>query len=439
MLKRFRSFAAATLLARLFGYARDLLIAHFVGGGQWADIYFAGFRLANLARRLVGEGGLYAAYTPIYASLLVKNEKNANTFALDYGKALACGASLLVILGIMFAHPLTTLLLPGFRADAKLIELTAMTTRTLFPFLLFVALAAWVQATLQANGKFFLSSLSPAAASLTIIAYLLTGARFSASFENHAAILMGLAWATVLGGLLQFLIQIPQFVKTTDLPRPHNLWQGHPELKKSFMLLGPYLIIFSLEQISSLVDTFFGSLAGAGAIAALYNASRIVQMPVGLVGIGALVTTLPEFSQMIQMGKHDELRRALKRNRNFILALQIPTVLICMAAAYPIIKLLYFHGRFDESALKLTGSVLTAAAPSMLFYSLQKLYVSLFYAHHDVKSVSLISGLQLGVNIIGCALLIRVFGAPGIALMSSLASLCGLLFMVALAKTKKYF
>ncbi|MEK6544715.1 MAG: murein biosynthesis integral membrane protein MurJ [Elusimicrobiota bacterium] len=439
MLKNFRSFFAATLISRILGYVRDLAIAYFVGGGYWADIYFASFRITNLFRRLVGEGGLYAAYTPVYSSILAKDKDSAKAFAHAYAGKLILVLVPLIAAGMILAGPLTAALLPGFHGDPERILWAERLTRILLPFLLFVTLAAWAQATLQAHGRFFISSLSPALASAAIILYLATQGDPGARHDRMPAIITGLAWATLAGGILQYACLIPQLAATIGNFTRKNLSGSHPELKKSLKLLGPYMFIFALDQVNSFLDTFFGSWAQEGAITALYNSNRLIQLPLGLIGVGALATTLPEFAKNVAAKESHKIRAPMYKGIKMIALLQVPAALAYIFLGAAIVRLLYNHGRFDLAASNLTAEVLACAAPSLVFYSLQKIFISIFYAHQDVKSIVKVSALQLAVNSVGCALLVTSHGAQGIAMMSSISSFLGLSLLAYTATKKKYY
>lgn len=432
---KFRSFFAATLISRIFGYGRDLAIAHFIGGGYWADLYFASFRLANFLRNLVGEGGLYAAYTPVYSSLLGKNETDAKKFAHAYGSALALALVLLVTIGILAARPLTGVLLMGFSSDAEKILWATKLTRILLPFLLCVTMAAWAQATIQSHNRFFLSGLSPILASLAIILFLLWAGPRGWIPEN---LIVGLAWATTLGGLAQYLVQLPQLTGLVGFGGLEQFRSSHPELKRSLALLGPYAATFSLDQLNAVISTFLASFTEPGSITALYNSSRLIQLPLGLVGVGTLVTSLPELSRFVDQGRREQIRDQLARQKERILLLLIPAVLALIFLGPFIIRLLYLHGRFDKHALRLTADVLALSAPSLLFYSLQKVYLGLFYAHRDTKSLIWSSLLSVLVNAFAGVLTIKTLGARGIALAASLSSLTGLITMAALTAKRGY-
>ncbi|MBI4668962.1 MAG: murein biosynthesis integral membrane protein MurJ [Elusimicrobia bacterium] len=434
--KKFAKFFSGTLISRVFGYARDLAIAHFVGGGGWADLYFATYRLANIFRNLVGEGGLYAAYTPVYSPLLAKDKDDAAKFAHAYAGKLFLILFFLVVMGLVFAKQFTSIMLLGFSDEPIRMSLAVHLTKILLPFLLFIALAAWAQATVQANGKFFFSSFSPAFASLAIIFYLLYPRPHTL---DPISLIIGLAWATTLGGLFQYLVLLPQLLASIGYRGIRSLWDRHPELMKSAALFGPYFLTFSLDQINSFIGTFFGSFAQPGAIAALYNSSRLIQLPLGLIGVGSLVTSLPELSQMVAAGEREAVQSALKRQIRRVLIFQIPAMAVFVFFGSWIIRLLYFHGQFDTYALKLTSNVLAVTAPSLLFYSLQKICLSLFYAHKDTKSLILTSAVSLGINAGLCAVLVRIFGAVGIGAAAAISSFFGLAAMAVLAKRKNYF
>ncbi|MBI4370024.1 MAG: murein biosynthesis integral membrane protein MurJ [Elusimicrobia bacterium] len=423
------------MISRVLGYARDLSIAYVVGGGSAADVYFASFRVANFLRNLVGEGGLYAAYTPVYSSLSAKDPEDAKNFAHAYAGKLLAALVLIVFMGIIWAAPLSRLLLKGFETDPMRMAWIVDLTKVLMPFLLFVAMAAWAQATLQAHGKFFFSSLSPSLASLAIIVFLHWPGVQSWDLKK---LLLGMAWATTIGGALQYVVQLPQLLALIGFHGAKSFWEKHAELKRSLGLLITYMMTFPLDQINSFVATFFGAFGEPGSVSALYNSSRLVQLPLGMIGVGSLITSLPALSRMVGQGQKEALRDNVREQFRRILALEIPIVLVFIIFGHGIIRLLYRHGQFDARALNLTAAVLAASAPSLIFYSLQKVYLGLFYAHQDTKSLVWSSAAQLAVGIASCALAIWRWGTPGIGAAMTLSSIAGFLVMRRLAQRRRY-
>jgi|GEM_PF-6806171 len=432
MRKHFNTFLVATTISRAIGYIRDLMIAHFIGGGYWADIYYGSFRLANFFRRLVGEGGLYAAYTPLYSKLLIKDKDRANHFAQSYGILLAGVLTVAVAIGLFFIGPLARILLPGFAKDPEKLAYAVSLSRVLLPFLLFISIAAWSQATLQANGKFFLSSLSPAFAAIPIILFL-----FFTHHTSPANLIYGMAIATTIGAIAQWLIQMPQLARTVPFSRD-TMFSMHEDIKKSLLLFGPYILTFSIDQVNNFIDIFFGTFAETGAITALNNSYRLIQLPIGLIGVGSLVSSLPALSQMASRNEKAGMQLELAAQKKKILLFTAPAALIFMVFAKPIIGLLYHHGRFSDEAFAITVNTLIFSAPSLLFYSLQKIYLAIFYAHHDTRSPMINSMIQMIINVIGCATLVKTMGVAGIALTSSVASLVGLILLSAIVHKKGY-
>src|SRR5439155_9420701 len=270
---------SATLLSRVLGFARDMVVARAFGAGALTDAFFVAFRLPNLLRRLVAEGALSAAFIPVFTEYLTAQTPGETRRML---RAVA-GTTLLVlaaltVTGMVAAPILVRVMAPGFFTDPARGALTVRLARLMFPYLFFVGLAALAMAVLNAHRRFFAPALAPVALNLGIIAAVLLVA------PRLTQPVFGLALGVVVGGLGQFLVQVPALLAQGVLLRP-VLEPGHPAVRRCFRLMTPVVVGQSANQLNVLINTVIASFLGGGSVSYLYYADRLVEFPQGVFGI----------------------------------------------------------------------------------------------------------------------------------------------------------
>src|SRR5262249_39622285 len=282
---------SATLLSRVLGFVRDLVVARAFGAGPLTDAFFVAFRLPNLLRRLVAEGALSSAFIPVFTDYLTTRTQEETRRML---RAVA-GATLVVlctltVAGILAAPFLVRVMAPGFFADLARGALTVRLTRIMFPYLFFVGLAALAMGVLNAHRRFFAPALAPVALNVGIIGAVLVVA------PRLTEPVLGLAFGVVVGGLGQFLVQVPGLLDQGVLVRP--VWEpGHPAVRRCARLMAPVVVGQSASHLNVLINTVIASFLSGGAVSYLYYADRLVEFPQGGVGIAIPTPVLPPLSQ----------------------------------------------------------------------------------------------------------------------------------------------
>lgn len=416
------AFTAATLGSRVLGYARDAAIAYFFGGGVYTDCYYAAFRIANFLRRTLGEGAMSASFVPVLTSVTREEGPEA---ARDFHASLWTGLVLLTgalaALGIVFARPLVLAVTYGFASDPAKLALTVALTRILFPFFVFITAAALAQGALFARRRFFAPALAPTAFSVSILAYLgllWTGVLPLPGLRERV---IGLAVAATAGGLLQWLVQLPGLASEGLLPRPRAPW-GPPAVRRVLALLGPSLISVAAEQVDAFVDTLFASFLAAGSITALYNANRLLQLPLALFGISTATVALTHLSEHAGSGDFGEYRRTLADSLGLTSFVLMPATAGLLVLSEPLVRLLFQHGAFTPEASRATAGALRFLAVGLTAYGWMKVLVMAHYALKDAATPVRVGVLKVGLNVVLCLSLVGALGVRGLTLAASLSS-----------------
>lgn len=407
----------ATLLSRILGYVRDALVASAFGGGHLTDAFYAAFRLSNLFRRMLGEGPLSTAFVPVFSEHLAKHEPRE---ARDFFQSLftALGLLLLLIVGVgILASPLiVSLAAGGFKsANPATFDLTVTLTRQMFPFLLFVCLAAISSAALNALGHFFVPALAPAMLSVTTIVYILCIKQWAMDP------MQGLAVSTTIGGMLHLAMVYPLLRREGMAPR----WKwnpGHPDIRRVTLLIVPALWGLSIDQVNAYVDTICASFLREGSVTALYNSNRLMQFALALFGVSISTATLPHLSMSAARGEWEAFKENLNFSLRMTLYLVIPAMVGLIVLARPLVQTLFQHGLFTEQQTILTASALAAYTLGLPAYALVKVVVTAFYAKKDTKTPVKVATLCMIINMGGNFLLMGRWGVGGLAFATATAS-----------------
>jgi putative peptidoglycan lipid II flippase len=407
----------ATLLSRILGYARDAVVAGAFGGGHLTDAFYAAFRLSNLFRRMLGEGPLATAFVPVFSDHLAKREPHeARDFFQSLFSTLALVLIALVVLGMWGAPWIVSLAAGGFKsAGPGTFDLTVTLTRQMFPFLLFVCLAALSSAALNALGHYFIPALAPAMLSVATLVYVLCIKSWALDP------IQGLAISTTVGGLLHLAMVWPLLRREGMAPRFR--WNPrHPDIQRVAVLVLPALWGLSIDQINAYVDTICASFLREGSVTALYNSNRLMQFALALFGVSLSTATLPHLSMSAARQEWD----AFKDNFNFSVRMTLYLVLPAMAGlivlAHPLVKTLFEHGLFTPDQTRLTVSALIAYTLGLPAYSVVKIVVSAFYARKDTRTPVKVATVCLIVNMVGNVVLMRRWGVGGLAFATAFAS-----------------
>ena len=399
------SFGILTLVSRILGYLRDILIAFFVGTSFLADAFFVAFRLPNTFRRLFAEGSFNSAFVPQYSKLDVK--KKSYNFANSIFNLLVFSLLLLICVAEIFMGGVLYLISPGFLADDQKFELATSLSRITFPFLFFVSLSSFYSGILNSKGKFAVAASAP-----IILNVMLIGSIYY-SYINKEEYVYHMSWAVSIAGFLQ-LLMLYFYSKKYFVPKLSFNFTISEEVKYFFRRLLPSIFSSGIMQINILVGTIIASFQ-ASAVSYLYYADRIYQLPLAITGIAIATVILPTLSKAI-FRKEEKSFFLQNRSIELSLFLSAPAMVGILVATQPIISCLFGYGSFNQESIYQTSRALFIFGFGLPAFSLLKIYSSFYFARGDTKFPFKVSLLTVIINILISILFFAYFGFIAIAL-----------------------
>ncbi|MEA3160374.1 MAG: putative peptidoglycan lipid flippase [Gammaproteobacteria bacterium] len=387
----------AVMCSRILGLARELIFAALFGGGRALDAFTVAFRIPNLLRDLFAEGALSTAFVTTFSKTIARGgDEAAWRLANKVATMTALVLGALCVLGMVFSDSLVGLLAPGFDQDKA--ALTAHLTRIMFPFILLVSIAALVMGMLNAKNVFGVPAMASSFFNIgSIIGGLVLGYWLDPHFGPRA--LIGLAFATVIGGTLQLAVQLPSLARLGYRFRPDLRWRD-AGVKAVLLLMGPSVIAASTTQFNVLINSIFASGLEDGAIFWLAAAFRLMQLPLGIFGVALGTVTLPLLSRLVVAGRMDAFRSELARAMRWALLLTLPAMAGLMMLAEPIISVVYQHGKFNAYQAAQAAGALRYYAIGLAGYAALKVLVNAFYALDRRKTPMMVSFLAVGLNLL---------------------------------------
>lgn len=421
LLKALATVSGMTLLSRILGFIRDAVIAHIFGAGAANDAFVVAFRLPNLLRRLFAEGAFSQAFVPILSEY--KNRQGADEAKrlVDHvATVLTLTLLVVTLLGILGAPLIIHLTAPGFSADADKFALTVALTRITFPYILFMSLVALAAGILNTWSRFAIPAFTPVLLNVSFIVMALLAMHW---FEPP---IMALAWAVILGGVLQLGIQIPALMKIGMLPRFScaSLTLKDPGVNRILKLMAPAVLGVSVAQISLLINTIFASYLPNGSVSWLYYADRLMEFPSGLLGAALGTILLPSLSKLSASERSADFSILLDWGLRLTLLLALPATLGIAMLAVPLIATLFQHGAFGAEDVLQTRNALLAYCLGLSGIILVKVLAPGFYARQNIRTPVKIALISLAMTQI--MNLVFVFGLhlnhAGLALSIGLAA-----------------
>ena len=386
------TFSFFTLISRILGYVRDILIAIFLGTGIFADAFFVAFRLPNTFRRLFAEGTFNAAFIPSYAGILEKNKSEADSFAKNVFNLLFIILLFFVLLAEIFMPQIIFLIAPGFYKDPEKFKLAIELSRITFPFLFFICLASFFGAILNSYNKF-----AAAAAAPIILNVILIGSLLFSKWINITDVVL-LSYAVSLAGFLQLVVLL-YFVRKNFKPVLSIKIKIDEQIKFFFRKLVPSIFSSGVTQINILVGTIIASFQ-AGAVSYLYYADRVYQINLAVAGIAVGTVMLPELSKHVKNNDFDQITNLQNRALELCLFLSIPAATALVLASEQIITSLFGYGSFDNESVINTAMALTFFAFGVPAFSILKIFSNYFFARNDTKTPFYLSVLSVALNIL---------------------------------------
>ena len=413
----------ATLISRVAGFFRDLLIAKLFGAAMMADAFFVAFAIPNLFRRMFMEGALSSSFLPVYSDVREQSGvKQARKFAGGMLVFLVFAGSVGCAIGIWFADPLMRALAPGFSSNPEKLQLAAQLTRIMFPFIIFIGLWAVAAGMLNAARRFFVPAFAPALQNTVIIVALL----FAGYLVNRREAIHWLAWAVVIGGATQFLFQLPFLGKSRILPLPSIPWRVEG-VGRCLALMGPAALGGAIFQINVLVDRWLASFLAEGSISYLYYANRLVQLPHGILSLAVVSAVLPVLSDYAAKNRENSESSVSERTTvleagRLTMFITIPSTFGLIALAHPILEVIFERGAFTEDHTIASAAALRAYAAGLMFFGVTRLLAGVFHARLNTSFPVRCANISVLANIVLSVLFMFPLGYIGLALATSCSS-----------------
>jgi putative peptidoglycan lipid II flippase len=405
-----------TLVSRLLGFVRDVLMAALLGAGPLSDAFFVAFKLPNFLRRLFAEGAFNAGFVPMFARILEGEGKAvAKAFAEQAQAALLAVLVPLVVVAIAAMPWVIVLMAPGFGADDPRYERAVEFSRITFCYILFISLTALYGGVLNSLGRFAAAAAAPVMLNLSLIGAMI----LSALWLDAPA--YALAWGVAAAGLLQFLwlwLSVRREGMAPRLRRPRLT----PQVRRLWSLILPGAIGAGVAQINLFMDIVLASLLPPGAVSYLYYADRVNELPIGVIGVAVGTALLPLMARQLRAGQVAQAMHSQNRALEFALLLTVPAALALVVLSAPIVAVLFERGAFGAEASRATSAALAAYALGLPAYVLVKVLTPGFFAREDTRTPVKIAIVCMVSNIVIAFALIWWLAHVGIALATALSA-----------------
>tara|TARA_A100001011_G_scaffold293871_1_gene305822 strand:+ start:924 stop:2450 length:1527 start_codon:yes stop_codon:yes gene_type:complete len=422
-------FGFYTLLSRVLGYLRDILIAIFLGTTIYADAFFVAFRLPNTFRRLFAEGTFNAAFIPSYAKANLKNKKEGKIFADEVFNLLLYILIFLIIVVEIFTPLVVYIIAPGFYGDSEKLNLAIEFTRITFPFLLFVSLSSMLSGILNTHNKFAAAAAAPIVLNIVLIFSLLLAFNFELNIAKSLSI------GVTLSGIIQFLILI-FFTKRYYFPSLKIYFLFKKNIKDFFQKLLPSIFSAGITQINILIGTIIASFQ-TGAVSYLYYADRIYQINLAIAGIAVGTVVLPNLSKIIKKNNKNSINSLQNKSLELSIALSFPAAFGLFIASEEIVSSLFGYGSFTKSDVTNTSLALMYFSLGVPAFALIKVLSSFYFARDNTKTPFYISLFSMTTNVIISLIFFREYGFVIIPIATTLSSWLSVsLYFILFSKSK---
>ncbi len=408
-----------TLVSRVLGLVRDMLIAGVLGAGWVSDAFFMAFRPFDLLRKTFSDGIMTIAFVPVFSSYLeLDRPDQARAMFMSALVLLSFSGTLLVLSGIVLAPLMVRGMAPGFEANPEQFRLTVLLLKIMMPYLGFVMLVSLSMGVLNSYGHFRVPALTPVLFNLVVI---LATVAVSKTFN------LDITWLAVgvgLGGLIQVILQIP-FLFTYIGTVPYVFKLFHPGIVQAAKKMLPSIIGAASYQLNVLIASFFASSNMEGSVSFLYYSDRLVQFPLALFGGAFCAVLLPDLSRSFVAGNLSQASRIFERGGRLVFFVTIPAMMGLLAIHEPVVRLFFEQGQFDGQAANHTAACLFYLVTGLWAYAGTRLFVTLHFACSSVAYPFAVGVLTMGINGVICFFLGRSMGYQGLALAVSLSSAVG--------------
>jgi putative peptidoglycan lipid II flippase len=422
--------SGATLLSRILGFVRDMVIASYLGTSISADAFFVAFRIPNLLRRLFGEGSLTSAFVPVFSSYLAAGKRNeAREIAQTAMTLTALVLTLVTLCGILFSPFIISLIAPGFAATPEKYQLAVFLNRLMFPYILLISLVALAMGILNSDNHFLTPALAPVLLNLCMIAAALS---LTPLLGNAA---LALAIGVIAGGITQLALQLPVLKKHGFPLRPRCNFR-HPAIKRIIVLMGPSLLGLAITQITIFFNTLLASYLADGSISYLYFADRLIQFPLGVFAVALGTAVLPALSRAAADRDWQHYSETFSQALRLLIFITLPAMAGLIVLSRPIVYLLFEHGHFGPRSTLMVARTIIAYASGLWAYAALRIVVPAFYSLQDTKTPVKVGAVALVVTLVAALVLMQFLQHLGLALATAISSAVNCLLLLWLLKKK---
>lgn len=424
LLKSTSMVAVITMLSRILGFVRDLVMAQVFGAGPAFDAFVIAFKIPNFLRRLFGEGAFAQAFIPILAEYRAKKTPEE---VRDFLNRVAGTLTLAVLVIVLIAEIITPLLIilfaPGFLKDPGRFHMSRVMLQITFPYLLLITLTAFTGAILNTYGRFAVAAFAPVMLNVAMIAV----AYFWAPHTQTPIYI--LAWGVIFGGILQLLVTAPFLLKLKLLPMP-KLGFKDAGVRRVMKLMVPAIFGVSVAQVSLLIDSFFASFLPQGSISWLYYSDRFIYLPVGVIGLALSIVVMPHLARHHNENSPRDFSITLDWALRCLLIIGLPSAVGLFVLAGPLLATLIHHGEFGNRDVIMTARSLMAFAVGVPAVMAVKILASAFYSRQDIRTPVKIAVMAMGVGLIMNLVLIFPLKHAGLALATAIGSMFNASFLL---------
>lgn len=410
--------AFMTMLSRVLGLIRDVVIARMLGASAGADAFFVALKIPNLMRRLFAEGAFNQAFVPVLSEYRNNGSMAATKLLVDRVAGTLGGILVLItVIGVLAAPLVVWLFAPGFSDDPNKRALTVEMLRLTFPYLFFISLTAFAGGILNSWNRFAVPAFTPVLLNLCLI----SAALFLAPYFAQDRMAVSLAWGVLIAGIVQLMFQLPFLAKLGLMPVPRMGWHD-PGVRKVMTLMVPALFGASVYQINSLVNTILASLLETGSVTWLYYTDRMIELPLGVFAVAIGTVILPKLSREHAGDSPQAFALTLNWAVRMVLLLGVPAALALAVLAEPLLSTLFRYGEFTQLDVTRTAQSLRAYSAGLLAAMLIKVLAPGFYARQDTKSPVKIGIVAMVANMAFGALLVWELKHVGLATAMALSA-----------------
>jgi putative peptidoglycan lipid II flippase len=421
---------SATVLSRILGMVRDMVVSRLFGAGLATDAFFAAFQIPNMLRRFFAEGALTAAFVPTFSATLTRQgDEKARELANTCFTLLTIVMAFITLAGILFSPVIVGLMFPGFRAEPGKFELTVLLNRLMFPYIFFISLVALCMGILNTLRHFFTPAISTV---FLNIAMILAALCLRGFFEVP---ITALAVGVLIGGCIQLVMQLP-VLWTKGFPLKPDFNFRSPEIRTIALLMLPSVFGVGVYYLNITVSAILASLLPQGSVSYLYYAQRLFEFPQGIFTVSVAQAVLPSMSRQAAEGDMDGMKSSLSFGVRLMLFITIPAMAGLMVCSTPIFSLIFMGGEFDYAKAVNSALALMYYSVGLSFVALTRVLAPVFYALKDTKTPVYTALIAFMVNLCFSLALMGPLKHGGLALATTISALCNMLMLLWLLKRK---